>query len=147
MCSLKAAWAPGGLHEGPGWPRGGSRGAAWRVQNVDFSLVFIVFSRFPCILRFGSWIWCLVALMSCQNVLFEGCLGARRAPRGSRMALARLQKAGLEGGKCGFSFGFIRFSRFPCILRFCSCFWRLWRSVKLNDDPRDLSVSHSHASS
>ena len=37
---MKAAWAPGGLHEGPGWPRGGSRGAAWRVQNVDFSLVF-----------------------------------------------------------------------------------------------------------
>ena len=27
-CSVNAAWAPGGLHEGPGWLRGGPGGAA-----------------------------------------------------------------------------------------------------------------------
>ena len=42
-----------------------------------------------------------------------------------------------------FHFFFIVFSRFPCILRFGSCVLRVLRIVKLNDDSRDLSVSHS----
>ena len=36
MLFLEAAWAPGGLHEGPGWPWRGSSGAAWRAENDDF---------------------------------------------------------------------------------------------------------------
>ena len=60
------------------------------------------------------------------------------------MALARLQRGGLEGAKCRFSLVFIVFSRFPCIVRFGSCLLRVLRVVKLNDDSRDLSVSHSH---
>jgi len=60
------------------------------------------------------------------------------------MALARLQRGGLESAKCCFFVGFIMFSRVPCISRFRLCFLRVLRIVRLNDDSRDLSASHSH---
>ena len=66
------------------------------------------------------------------------------------MALVRLQQGGLEGTKCLFLIVSITFSGSPFILRFgpmLSCFLRVLRSVKLNDDSRDLSVSHSHTCS
>ena len=40
VCFLKAAWAPGGLHEGPGWPRGGSGGAVGGCKMLGFQLFF-----------------------------------------------------------------------------------------------------------
>ena len=58
---------------------------------------FILFSSFPCILRLGSCFWRLVEQISCQPVLFEVGLGAKRVPRWSRMALVRLQRGCLEG--------------------------------------------------
>ena len=37
---------PGELHEGPGWPRGGFRGIAWRAESRGFSLAFIIVFTF-----------------------------------------------------------------------------------------------------
>ena len=42
---------------------GGSGKAQAGWLGGHFSCSFIVFSRVPCVLRFGSWIWSSVALM------------------------------------------------------------------------------------
>ena len=55
-----------------------------------------------CFVNLSSCLWRFVALFSCEHVLFEGCLGARRAPWVSRMAPGRLQRGCLEGAKCCF---------------------------------------------
>ena len=103
---LNAAWAPGGVYEAPGCPWRGSSGAARGVQNYENSLVFIMFSSFPCILRLCSCFWRLVEQNSCQPVLFEVGLGAKRVPLWSRMAPVRLQRGCLEGAKRCFCIGF-----------------------------------------
>ena len=63
--------------DGPGESTEGLLGGCTMFM---FHFVFTAFSRFPCILRSCLCSWCVVALVSCQNVLFEGGLGARRAP-------------------------------------------------------------------
>ena len=67
---LKAAWAPDGFHEAPGWPWRGSSGAAQRVRNCDnYVFCSIVFSCLPRVLHLGACFLRLVARMSCQHVL------------------------------------------------------------------------------
>ena len=75
MCFLKAAGAPGGLHEGPGWPRGGSRWAAWRSGNVGFSL-FLKFFTFSMLLA----LLLMFLVRGGAGVLPKCVLCARRAP-------------------------------------------------------------------
>ena len=53
MSNWKAAWGPGGLHTGSNWPWLAPGGVAWRVQNVYFSLVFMVFSGLYASCAFG----------------------------------------------------------------------------------------------
>ena len=113
------------------------------VQRCVSNKSYCVFT-FACILRFGWCIWVLAALISCEHVVLEGCLGAKRAPRGPQIALARLQRGGLEGAKCCIFVGFYSVFTFSMHLVFwLMLFLRVLRSVKLNDDSRDLSVSRS----
>ena len=66
-----------GVPDGPGEA---SEELLGGCKILIFHCFFMVFSRFPCLLRSCLCFWCVVVLVSCQNVLFEGGLGARRAP-------------------------------------------------------------------
>ena len=78
--------APGGSLRAPaGWLGG------------HFSCSFIVFQRFPCVLRLGSWIRSLVAQILGEDEHLEGDMGTRKAPYRHRVALARHRRRGSEG--------------------------------------------------
>ena len=64
--------APDGPGEAPEGRRGGCK------MLFFHCFFFIVISRLPCILSFGSCFCRLAALISCEHVLLEDCLGARR---------------------------------------------------------------------
>ena len=57
------------FHEGP----------RWNYATMCFKN-FLLYFTFACILRVGSCLWGLAALISCEHVVLDGCLGAKRAP-------------------------------------------------------------------
>ena len=91
-------------------------------MGQDALVLLLEISYLLCILNLSSCLWRFVALFSCEHVLFEGGLGARRAPGGSRMAPGRLQRGSLEGAKYVFFIGLYSVSMFSMPLAFLLMF-------------------------